>query len=90
MQINTRTCAFALVLLASSSLNSAYAAPGADSAYNTDAQSSHVQDATSDGIGQVNSIVASTINSRFTKITYGHLTGGIAYGENLPGRGFSI
>ena len=34
----------------------AFADPGASSAYQTDAQSSHVQDATSDGIGQVNMI----------------------------------
>src|SRR5882724_4497822 len=44
-----------LVLLAAGA-TTAYAAPPAASAYFTDAQTSHVQDATSDSIGQVNMI----------------------------------
>jgi hypothetical protein len=43
-----------LILLAAGA--SAYASPPADSAYATDPQSSHVEDATSQGIGQVNMI----------------------------------
>jgi hypothetical protein len=38
------------------SVSAVYATPGASSAYNTDSQSSHVEDATSRGVNQVNMI----------------------------------
>lgn len=44
------------LVLAAAVAAPAFAAPGASSAYRTDAQSSHVEDATSEGIGEVNMI----------------------------------
>lgn len=52
-RIRTRSVLFASIALCAVP---AFAAPGADSAYLTDAQSSHVEDATSSGIGEVNMI----------------------------------
>ena len=53
--LNLRTGAVALAVAAALA-STAHAAPGSNSAYRTDAQSSHVEDATSSGIGEVNMI----------------------------------
>ncbi|MEJ1966884.1 MAG: hypothetical protein WDO56_37235 [Gammaproteobacteria bacterium] len=53
--LNLRASAVALAVAAALA-STAYAAPGSNSAYRTDAQSSHVEDATSSGIGEVNMI----------------------------------
>ena len=52
--MKTSAYTFALALLLATP---AFAAPSADSAYSTDPQSSHVEDQTSQGIGEVNMIV---------------------------------
>lgn len=51
-----RTSKIALASLINALSVAAFAAPAADSAYNTDPQNSYVEDATSKGIGQVNMI----------------------------------
>jgi hypothetical protein len=51
--LNPSTVALAAATLLS---GAAFAAPGADSAYRTDAQNTHVEDATSRGVNQVNMI----------------------------------
>lgn len=54
---NHRATAVAVFVASAIALaSSAHAAPGSNSPYRTDAQSSHVEDATSSGIGQVNMI----------------------------------
>ena len=53
--LNFRASAVALAVAATLA-TSAHAAPTSNSAYRTDAQSSHVEDATSSGIGEVNMI----------------------------------
>ena len=54
--MNTRTLSRVLLAFALAQSSSALADPPTTSAYATDAQSSHVEDATSRGIGQVNMI----------------------------------
>jgi len=54
--MNTRTFSRALLAFALAQSSSALADPPSTSAYATDTQSSHVEDATSRGIGQVNMI----------------------------------
>ena len=54
--MNTRTLSRAILAFALTQSSLALADPPTSSAYNTDAQNSHVEDATSRGIGQVNMI----------------------------------
>jgi len=54
--LNLRARAAVALAVAAALASTAHAAPGSTSAYRTDAQSSHVEDATSSGIGEVNMI----------------------------------